>query len=81
MTRAGSRNLLLHCRLREIRELKDFLGSILRSVLEADVCLCDYQLFQRSFYVKRRQELGLEANSATEASSAEEAKLRAAPRP
>ena len=53
----------------------------MRSVLEADVCLCDYQLFQRSFYVKRRQELGLEANSATEASSAEEAKLRAAPRP
>jgi len=55
----------------------DLKKATVRSVLEADVCLCDYQLFQRSFYVKRRQELGLEANSAAEASSAEEAKLRA----
>ncbi|CAE7721920.1 SHPRH [Symbiodinium sp. CCMP2592] len=55
----------------------DLKKATVRSVLEADVCLCDYQLFQRSFYVKRRQELGgLEANSA-EANSTEEAKLRA----
>ncbi|CAE7819979.1 RAD5 [Symbiodinium sp. CCMP2456] len=36
----------------------DLKKTTVRTILETDVCLCDYQLFQRAFYLKRRHELG-----------------------
>ncbi|CAE7297630.1 RAD5, partial [Symbiodinium sp. KB8] len=50
----------------------DLKKATVRSILETDVCLCDYQLFQRPFYLKRRRELGeLGATAAASAASAE----------